>query len=180
MNNPRSSRLPLPALALVLLFVLPGCNDDSSPTEPPAPPVGPTITAASGATVPLAGTWRSACFTAPPGSPTLAVEETFVFFDSEIVITVAGFLTADCSGVTLSQELTVDYALGAESSATLAGQRVGVTRVDGTERDSGEPFLQILHVDDSGAHRLYHGALDDPPTDAEGYPVELFEEFLER
>ena len=138
------------------------------------------ITASSGAAVILPGTWRSRCFTAPAGSPVASVQETFVISAEEIAISIAGFLVANCSGVTLTEELTVDYTLGAEETATLEGQSVGVTRVDGTVQASGEPFRQVLHIDDSGSHLLYHGSLDGGPTDSEGYPTELFEESLER
>lgn len=178
MSRPRAPLCPL--LTLTLALVLTGCKKDSSPTEPPTPTGGPTIAAASGARVPLAGTWRSRCFTAPPGSPVASLRETFVISEAAISIELSGFLSADCSGLSITEDSAVDYSLGAEGDALLAGRTVGVTRVDGTVRENGESFRQIFHVDDAGVHRLYHGELDGGPTDSDGYPTELFEESLER
>ena len=166
-------------LALWLLAAVSGCENKSSPTEPPSSG-GPTITASSGAQAALAGTWRSRCFAAPAGSPVAAVQETFVINAAAIEISLAGFSGADCSGISVAEEFTVDYRLAAESRATLAGRSVVVTRIEGTVQASGDDFLQVLHIDDGGVHRLYHGLLDSGPSDAEGYPTVLFEEPLDR
>jgi len=178
----RDRRLPSSltfALPLLLLTLTPGCENKSSPTEPP-PNGGPTITASSGAAVALAGTWRSRCFGAPQGSLVVSAQETFTITAEEIVISIVGFLAANCSGVTVTEELTVDYTLGAEATAKLIDAVVGVTRVDGTVLSSSDAFRQIFHIDDSGVHLLYHGVLEGGQTDADGYPTELFEEPLER
>ncbi len=138
------------------------------------------IRAASGNFVPLAGTWQSRCFTAPAGSPIASLRETFVIDDDSIVIELSGFPSSGCSGLEVSQEFVVTYVLGAETTARLGGAQVPVTRITGTVEATGESFLQVFHVDDTAVHRLFHGDLDDPPVDADGYPTALFEESLER
>ena len=102
----------------------------------------------------------------------------------EITIELETFANPTCSGgVVNTRNVRLDARLGEENVATLAGADVAVTRVDGTDLTQNEPFKQVFHVDDTqAADRLFHGVFADDggAVDTDGYPTELFEDFLER
>lgn len=140
--------------------------------------------AVSGATVSLEGVWRSGCVSPTPVVAGGAIRESFTVSGTAITVNVQKYGNPTCVGAVAEIErIDLDARLGAESTASLAGEAVAVTRVDGTNLTAGEPFKQVFHVDDTrGADRLFHGVFPDDGgmVDPDGYPTVLFEDFLER
>ena len=192
------------AVALIVILALGACFGDGSPRRPITPasasPEAPTpgsslvMPAASGATVSLDGVWLSGCNLGTPAAPNGSLRQSFVISGSVISVDQATYENFTCSGVFAVRQVDLDARLGEESVAKLAGEDVGVTRVEGTDLTlicqncpsfptTRQPFKQIFYVDDTlGMDRLHQGilAIDGGTLDPEGYPTRLYDGFVER